>query len=208
MTDHYETLGIDKDVPQDAIKSAYKLKAQSTHPDKPGGDKDRFQAVVRAYETLKDPGRRAHYDRTGEDGNPEQSPDAAPLSIIGTMMQAIMENPASLHTDFVEEMRRALSLNVRDAESASKNAADEAGRLEKILARLNGKTEKDTVLHNIVRQRIEAKTQASENFLEQRAHFERAREILESYDFDPETEKSEFYPVGVFPPRPQGGFFR
>ncbi len=58
---HYETLGVAPDATDDEIKQRYRSLAQKLHPDKPEGDKARFQAVEQAYSVLRD--ARAAYDR-------------------------------------------------------------------------------------------------------------------------------------------------
>jgi len=61
MTDHYQTLGVDRNATPDDIKRAYRRMASQHHPDK-GGDKNKFQEIQAAYETLSDPQRRAQHD--------------------------------------------------------------------------------------------------------------------------------------------------
>lgn len=63
---HYETLNIRPDATPDEIKSAYRAKANETHPDK-GGKADDFAPVAAAYKTLIDPELRLLYDTTGSD---------------------------------------------------------------------------------------------------------------------------------------------
>lgn len=66
--DYYETLGIARDADGATIKSAYRKLAMQYHPDRNAGCKeneDRFKAVSEAYECLKDPQKRAAYDRFG-----------------------------------------------------------------------------------------------------------------------------------------------
>ena len=74
----YEVLGVAREADSAAIKKAYIKKARETHPDKCPGDEtahERFQAVGRAYVTLRDPERRKLYDATGmvDDGAPAQA---------------------------------------------------------------------------------------------------------------------------------------
>lgn len=70
MTDHYELLEISRDAGPDEIKRAYRKLARRYHPDANPGDAEaeaRFKEIARAYETLSDPQKRAHYDRHGSD---------------------------------------------------------------------------------------------------------------------------------------------
>jgi molecular chaperone DnaJ len=67
--DYYELLGVERTADGAAIKSAYRKLAMQYHPDKNGGCKDheaKFKAVSEAYECLKDPQKRAAYDRFGK----------------------------------------------------------------------------------------------------------------------------------------------
>jgi hypothetical protein len=63
--DPYGVLGVGRQASPDEIASAYRRAARATHPDGGGSDAgaERFQAVSDAYDVLRDPGRRAGYDR-------------------------------------------------------------------------------------------------------------------------------------------------
>jgi curved DNA-binding protein len=81
--DYYEILGVKRDASADEIRKAYRRLAQKYHPDvskDPAGEA-KFKEVGEAYETLKDPEKRAAYDqlgsyRPGEDFRPPPGWDA------------------------------------------------------------------------------------------------------------------------------------
>ena len=71
MSDFYEVLGVGRDADEAALKKAYRRLAMECHPDRNNGDRAaeaRFKEVTEAYEVLRDPQRRAVYDRYGEAG--------------------------------------------------------------------------------------------------------------------------------------------
>ena len=66
--DYYELLGIQRGADDAAIKAAYRRLAKECHPDRHQGcpqQEARFKAVNEAYDVLKDPQKRAAYDRFG-----------------------------------------------------------------------------------------------------------------------------------------------
>ncbi len=68
--DHYDTLGVPRTASEDDIRRAYRKLARENHPDvnKDPGAEQRFKDVSEAYEVLRDPDRRATYDRGGARG--------------------------------------------------------------------------------------------------------------------------------------------
>ncbi len=63
--DYYEILGISKTASEDEIKKAYRKKAHKYHPDKKGGDEEKFKEVNSAYQVLSDSQKRQQYDQFG-----------------------------------------------------------------------------------------------------------------------------------------------
>jgi len=63
--DYYAVLGVAKNASQAEIQRAYRKLARKYHPDinKTPGAEDRFKDLGEAYEVLKDPDKRAKYDR-------------------------------------------------------------------------------------------------------------------------------------------------
>src|SRR5437868_5666807 len=66
--DYYDLLGVQRGADDAAIKAAYRRLAKEHHPDRHNGCTDKeaqFKAINEAYDVIKDPQKRAAYDRFG-----------------------------------------------------------------------------------------------------------------------------------------------
>src|SRR2546421_7499831 len=96
--DFYVVLGVQRDASETDIKKAYRKLAMECHPDRNNGDKaaeEKFKLVTEAYEVLRDPDKRAAYDRYG---------------IAGLRGQGAAQGFTSMHFDLSE----ALMVFMRD----------------------------------------------------------------------------------------------
>ncbi len=66
--DYYAILGVDRGASAEDIKKAYRKLARKYHPDvsKEPNAEEKFKEMAEAYETLKDPEKRAAYDQLGQ----------------------------------------------------------------------------------------------------------------------------------------------
>lgn len=63
MTNHYETLGVDRKATLEEIKKAYKTLAKKWHPDRNNGlETDTFKKINEAYDVLSNEKKREEYD--------------------------------------------------------------------------------------------------------------------------------------------------
>ena len=71
MADFYSVLEVARTASDDDIKKSYRKLAMQYHPDRNNGSKEaeeRFKEISEAYDVLRDPQKRAAYDRYGEAG--------------------------------------------------------------------------------------------------------------------------------------------
>lgn len=63
--DYYQILGVDRKANTEEIKQAFRKLAHKFHPDKQGGDEERFKEASEAYSILSNEKKRAEYDSYG-----------------------------------------------------------------------------------------------------------------------------------------------
>jgi len=69
MKNYYDILGVNEKATSSEISKAYKALAKKHHPDR-GGDKDKFQEINEAHDTLKNSQKRHDYDTMRKFGSP------------------------------------------------------------------------------------------------------------------------------------------
>ncbi len=94
--DYYELLEVERTADDKTLKSAYRKLAMKYHPDKNPGCSEseaKFKAISQAYDCLKDPQKRAAYDRYGhaafEQGGMGGGPGAGDFGDIGDIFESI-----------------------------------------------------------------------------------------------------------------------
>ncbi len=83
--DPYEVLGVQRDATAGEVAAAHRRAVKRTHPDA-GGDREEFHQVTLAADVLRDPGRRAKYDETGDLGG---EPDVTRSAALGILVEII-----------------------------------------------------------------------------------------------------------------------
>jgi molecular chaperone DnaJ len=64
--DYYKILGLERGASKDDVKKAFRKMAAKYHPDKAGGDEEKYKEVTEAYAVLGDDKKKAEYDTYGQ----------------------------------------------------------------------------------------------------------------------------------------------
>ncbi len=71
MADYFDVLEVSRTASDEEVKAAYRRLAMRWHPDRNNGSKEaeeKFKSLTEAYDVLRDPQKRAAYERFGEAG--------------------------------------------------------------------------------------------------------------------------------------------
>lgn len=75
---YYDILGVKKGASKDEVKKAFRTLAHKYHPDKGGGNEEKFKEANEAYQVLSDDKKRAEYDTYGRTWNGQGAGGAGP----------------------------------------------------------------------------------------------------------------------------------
>jgi curved DNA-binding protein CbpA len=202
--DLYEAIGVPRDASPEEIKRAHRREAKKNHPDR-GGDRARFQEIQLAYDTLKDEDRRRRYDQTGEaSGATPPDPATAQLAtLIDSLIDKLISDGAPIET---ADMR---GLAVEACDEKLREIRSNKGQVERWLSSARKlsqrfKRKRRAKGADLLRPALERKQrdlqEAIKRLDEAIAIWQRARDLLESYDY-------KFEPPASPMARAQHGFF-
>ncbi|MGE6743217.1 J domain-containing protein [Allorhizobium pseudoryzae] len=187
MIDPYKLLGVPRDADGAAIKTAYRTKAKSSHPDT-GGDVDAFAKLTTSYELLLDPVRRKIYDDTGFDPQLTDSKDLEGLLVLDTLVnEIILDERAPGSFDPVAAMRRKLTDKVVNTRFHILELERHRGRIRNHLDRIGRRPESD-VLGRMLTARCDAIADAIGKAEGEIKVIEQAYAMLDGYSYEMEAE--------------------
>lgn len=187
MIDPYKTLGVNRDADGAAIKSAYRSRAKSSHPDA-GGDVDAFSKLTTSYELLLDPVRRKIYDDTGFDPHLTDAKDLEGLLILdGLVNEIILDERQPGSFDPVAAMRRKLTDRVVNSRFHILELERHRGRIRNHMDRIGKRPESD-VLGRMLTARCDAIADAIVKAEAEIKVIEQAYAMLDGYSYELELE--------------------
>ena len=186
LIDPYVMLGIDRDAGEQAIRSAWRKAAKTSHPDA-GGDAEHFGKLQAAYDLLKDPVRRRVYDDTGYDPQLADPKDIEGVLMLEKLVNDIIldeREPGSF--DPVAAIRRKLSDDIVKNRFHILELERHRNRVRQHIDRLGRRPETD-VLGSMLRARSQSITDAIKKAQGQIEAIEHAYQMLEGYSYELEA---------------------
>ena len=132
----YDDLGVPKDANPDAIRKAYRRKAQKAHPDK-GGSEQGFRALQVAYDVLSDPERKARYDQTGTvDQGPTHESQA--LQYVASLLIRVVDSqPSMAHVALLDMLQAMIRQDIAAQEAELRKGQALKERRQMALSRIS-----------------------------------------------------------------------
>lgn len=180
----YDDLGIGREATFDEIRSAYRKRAKSCHPDQ-GGDRAEFERIQTAHDVLADPDRRARYDETGEINEQPDNRFAELSSVIVAAFEHVVAQAGTKfrELDLIMQTRKVLQAHKERTLGAISVAAGEKAKLEELAERLSFQGAGPDILNGAMQQRIGAHERAINTAKRKADSIDQAIAYLDSYGF-------------------------
>jgi curved DNA-binding protein CbpA len=183
LIDPYEILGLSRDADGAAIKSAYRKRVKSAHPDA-GGDVEAFSDLKTAYELLIDPVRRKVFDDTGYDPELADTRDLQGLVILETLVnEMILDEREPGSFDPVASMRRKLTDRIVNARFHILEMERHRARIRNHMDRMGRRPGTD-VLGRMLKARCETIGEAISKAETEIKTIEQAYGMLDGYSYE------------------------
>ena len=181
----YTILEIIPQASDEEIKKKFRTLAQRFHPDRVGGDEEKFKQVNLAYAILSDPVRRKHFDSTGQ------------YNINPNLREEAINNLASLLSHFINQIDPDLEnliICMKNDIRQGKNKLNTqiAGcistitRLEKFLRKIKRKKDGENILKSFVASQITSQENSINSHNRGLEVCDKMLEILEDYQYGDE----------------------
>lgn len=180
----YEALGLIKGASAADIKAAFRKLAQQFHPDKEGGDKERFQEVQQAYAVLSDEEKRAHYDETGTIGVQGPTPREEAIVMLSKLANDVIDNFDIDHTNILLRIREMLDGGMKELTGIATKMEKKAEKVRRAIDRMKTVKGKEDSMGQILAGIEKNCTEPLKQIQKQIEILKLAMEILKDHNYD------------------------
>jgi curved DNA-binding protein CbpA len=184
MIDLYALLGVKRDASPAELNKAFRKKAKELHPDN-GGDEEVFKELGQAIRVLRDPDKRAHYDRGGGANDGAMRPDPA-IDLVKIEVEGLIaaflgsDKGAIVHVDVVKIMTDAFDEKIAAIGRQMETLKADTVRLSDLADRFEAD---DNIISKMIAYKVRGLTQAMENAERLIETHRAARELAASHKF-------------------------
>jgi curved DNA-binding protein CbpA len=181
----YDILEISPQASDEEIKKKFRTLAQRYHPDRVGGDEEKFKQVNLAYSILSDPVRKKLFDETGQyNVNPNLREEAINnlarlLSHFINQIDPDLENLIVCMKNDIYREKNTLSTQISVCISA-------IAKLEKFLKKIRRKKDGENILKAFVASQIISQENSIKAHNRNLEVCDKMLEILEDYQYGDE----------------------
>jgi curved DNA-binding protein CbpA len=178
----YTILEITPQASDEEIKNKFRMMAQKYHPDKVGGNEEKFKQINLAYSILSDPVRKKHFDSTGQFGvNPSLRDEA--INKLASLLYHFMNQIDPELQDLIVCMKNDIHREKSVLANQISTCITSISKLEKFLKKIKRKKEGENILKSFV----ESQIRSQENNINLHNRFlevcDKMLEILDDYEF-------------------------
>jgi curved DNA-binding protein CbpA len=166
VIDLYALLGVKRGASPAELDRAFRKKAKELHPDK-GGDAEAFNQLSQAIRVLRDPDKRAHYDRGGVFGEndraaaPDPAIDLVKIEVEGLIAAFLnSDKGAIVYVDVVKIMTDAFDEKIAAIGRQMETLKADTVRLSDLADRFEAD---DNIISKMIAYKVRGLTQAMEN---------------------------------------------
>jgi len=175
--DPYTALGVPKDADAETIRQAHRKAAKKHHPDA-NGNAANFREINEAYMILRDPGKRARYDATGETEQKDTAlNDLIQLFVAAAEIAEPGESPLEL-------LARRLRNDGKQTLAAKEDLLQRAVKLRRRAAKVTRKSAGPNILAIALINHADGLERKASSAQDELDRLSKMQAILKEYDFE------------------------
>lgn len=191
--DPYAELELPRDASPADVKKAYRQRAKATHPDVgPTPDSTKFERVQRAWMVLRDPDRRAKYDRTGDidEALPDNAQAHALTIVMGFFVAVVAQalgNPEVFKRDLVELAKKNFCEQIAGFEKELKKHERAAEMFRQLEKKLRAKKKANPLLRQALLNQADGVAPVPADLRRKIQAHKDALDLVDGYTFEMDT---------------------